>query len=580
MESRLDLKQHYDDHRNSIQKELVAEFGDDIEVDSEHSLNENFVLVLSLSRIIERESIKLYICFTEYFPDDFPDIYIFTQNNIIPRIPHVDSKGFVCTVNKEQSRPDVNDPFGVTKELIEKAKEIYRDGIKGCNLNDFQDEFLAYWSLNALKFNNIYTMFSPNKSVQVLDYIYKKSKGLIEGYIYDNETKLNQLLLNKKQQFSEFKSQKVLYIPFVNHLLNPYENRVSEFHTIVRKIYNRDLDDLINEHYKISDEHCLFLSSIENKDEIVLFGWEPERNQKYNGFRKGKIEFYRGVFQMASSSKIKKYAVERLDKERIFNRVGSCVSSIHNKKIMVTGCGSLGSHMINALSKSGISKFLLVDEQLLQVENIARHLCGYTYVDEYKVEAIKDLMTKHFPFLEFDISTKNILSLIIDDPGVIEDVDFNIVAIGKTNIELRIDQTIKKDVIYIWVETFAAVGHAVYIPADSSIRLKDFFNDKLQYKLQVILNSSDFYTNEAGCQTTFLPYSFSYLESFISIISAEVLKHLENTDSEAIVYVWINNLNDFEDYNFDIRPSFEHKQLTLNKYSGDGLLELINENNI
>lgn len=103
----------------------------------------------------------------------------------------------------------------------------------------------------------------------------------------------------------------------------------------------------------------------------------------------------------------------RVDKERLFTRGGDGELP-DDVRIGVIGCGSVGSHVIGSLVDSGIDQFLLIDEDTLKFENIARHTCGASQVGKPKVEAIKQKLVDHFPYIEISGYKENVLKILKD----------------------------------------------------------------------------------------------------------------------------------------------------------------------
>jgi Dinucleotide-utilizing enzymes involved in molybdopterin and thiamine biosynthesis family 2 len=78
--------------------------------------------------------------------------------------------------------------------------------------------------------------------------------------------------------------------------------------------------------------------------------------------------------------------------QNIFSRnTGILESSIMQKKeTIILGCGSVGSLVALQLAKSGVGKFLLVDNDILEYHNLCRHQCGISDVGKYKTDALKE----------------------------------------------------------------------------------------------------------------------------------------------------------------------------------------------
>lgn len=63
---------------------------------------------------------------------------------------------------------------------------------------------------------------------------------------------------------------------------------------------------------------------------------------------------------------------------------------LKHKKVCIIGCGAGGSKDAEYLVKSGITKFILIDDDTLQTENILRHGCHLDYLSIEKVYAVEE----------------------------------------------------------------------------------------------------------------------------------------------------------------------------------------------
>lgn len=88
-----------------------------------------------------------------------------------------------------------------------------------------------------------------------------------------------------------------------------------------------------------------------------------------------------------------KYEIEQYSLvQNIFSRnTGILESSImRDKKVIILGCGSVGSLVALQLAKSGVGNFLLVDNDIVEYHNLCRHQCGISDVGRYKTDALKE----------------------------------------------------------------------------------------------------------------------------------------------------------------------------------------------
>lgn len=99
---------------------------------------------------------------------------------------------------------------------------------------------------------------------------------------------------------------------------------------------------------------------------------------------------------------------------------------LENKKIVLFGCGAVGSKIIEILVRSGINNISLIDYKLLSKSNSVRH-CYYNSLDvgKPKVEVLSEFLTRinskttTKTYFEKLIPTSNLSHLISDDTDLI-----------------------------------------------------------------------------------------------------------------------------------------------------------------
>ena len=96
--------------------------------------------------------------------------------------------------------------------------------------------------------------------------------------------------------------------------------------------------------------------------------------------------------------------------QNIFSRnTGILESSImREKEVVILGCGSVGSLVALELAKSGVGKFLLVDNDVIEYHNLCRHQCGISDVGKYKTIALKERILNINPTAEVEIETTTV----------------------------------------------------------------------------------------------------------------------------------------------------------------------------
>ncbi|MCE5346024.1 MAG: ThiF family adenylyltransferase [Bacteroidales bacterium] len=135
-----------------------------------------------------------------------------------------------------------------------------------------------------------------------------------------------------------------------------------------------------------------------------------------------------------AESDIKFYGLYEIDFEKIFNRIPNKEEKtlLSNCKVTIIGCGSGGSSIAEYLVKSGVSKLVLIDSEILEVENVLRHTCTLKDIGLKKVLALKNRLKTINPIIEVTTIEKNIDSFTEEIDSKIKNSDLIINAIGNS----------------------------------------------------------------------------------------------------------------------------------------------------
>ena len=66
-------------------------------------------------------------------------------------------------------------------------------------------------------------------------------------------------------------------------------------------------------------------------------------------------------------------------------------------EVLVAGCGSGGGLVALQLVMSGVKHFTLIDQEVLEIENVIRHVCGRRYLGQPKTTALADVLRDRNP---------------------------------------------------------------------------------------------------------------------------------------------------------------------------------------
>jgi molybdopterin/thiamine biosynthesis adenylyltransferase len=93
-----------------------------------------------------------------------------------------------------------------------------------------------------------------------------------------------------------------------------------------------------------------------------------------------------------------------MNDDQLFARIAPLfdVGSLSNARVLIAGCGSGGGQVALQLAMSGVRKFALFDSDILEAENVIRHVCGLHYLGQKKVDAVADVLLDRNPALEIE----------------------------------------------------------------------------------------------------------------------------------------------------------------------------------
>jgi len=111
-----------------------------------------------------------------------------------------------------------------------------------------------------------------------------------------------------------------------------------------------------------------------------------------------------------------------------------------DKKVGIVGLGSGGSFVALSLAMSGVGKFVLVDNDVLEPGNVVRHSADHRYVGWNKAKAVADLIKHRNPDAEVDARE----GLIQEHMDALDDLDILVVAVDGEQAKYIINEAALK----------------------------------------------------------------------------------------------------------------------------------------
>jgi molybdopterin/thiamine biosynthesis adenylyltransferase len=106
-----------------------------------------------------------------------------------------------------------------------------------------------------------------------------------------------------------------------------------------------------------------------------------------------------------------------MNEDQLFARIAPLfdVGALSDARVLIGGCGSGGGQVALQLAMSGVRRFSLYDSDVLEPENVIRHICGRRYLGQKKVDAVADILLDRNPALELERHAIDIMTC--DDLG-------------------------------------------------------------------------------------------------------------------------------------------------------------------
>lgn len=496
---------------------------------------------LFIDTYVNGDVLRLKCTFPLAFPYEFPKVSILEEfYKKYKPLPHVDNKGGICTFDSNKVFPNKDKPKEMTLEVIKQAIKIIEDGINRINIDDFRDEFTSYWGLDSDIVADV--IFTPTDSPAILIGCRPNNNYL---YIAEGENKLKDFVqITKRFNFEKSKIFKVLYLPIEKEFTLPFPKTNSEMINFIKdtKYYDKYLEFL-----KDNSSPRIILFSQNINGSLCVEGWKHEKRKTPNGFRNNNINPIHLYKNLNGEDKIIKIRVNQLDHTRTFTRGGDGHIK-NNIKVSITGCGSIGSNLVKNLIDIGVKDFFLIDNETLSVENIARHYCGASYLRTLKVDAIKNELIRHYADINCDVYAENVFNLLKEDLTIFNECDYNFVVVGGLPIERKFIELfnsgqITKPIILVWVEPYLMGGHAVLLQEKANVE-KYLYDKNFNFKHRIILNGDEYVSREAGCESTYLPYSAFEVQYFLtSLIDFMNIKIFEKSIKGNYLLSWSGRLD-------------------------------------
>ncbi|TMM45554.1 MULTISPECIES: ThiF family adenylyltransferase [Sphingomonadales] len=451
-----------------------------------------------------------------------------------PSYPHVEEDGRLCII-EDSDELDHSQPIAIVKAVLGGAAKILEQGMAGTNQAEFQSEFLSYWNPTS-NGKSIHSLVDPCGGTRRVK-LWRSKAGY---FVAEDRATLNAWLANRAgkglPRGAECSSALLLWLhqPL---LPSEYPDTPEDVRDLAARLGEPALSTL-----------DAFLGR-DQQDWVILLGAEADngpciaavtvlsrkrhgrnRSNGTKGFRKGKAP-QAVVLEQARHGVLLRHRVERADPWWVHGRDGnSDLTTLRTSRVVMVGCGSLGSPIARLLAQAGVGEIDLVDPDQMKLENTSRHILGADTYRQSKAAALAQRLQRDFPHSRATGHPTGWQELAVDHTDVLSQADLVVSTIGSWSheAELNVRQLMTghpATVLYAWAEPHAAAGHAVLIGKSGGCLACG-----LSSTGQPLFCAAEFPAStlqrEAACGNYFQPYGVPEITAIASMAADLALDHL------------------------------------------------------
>ncbi|UXN36582.1 ThiF family adenylyltransferase [Avibacterium paragallinarum] len=405
---------------------------------------------------IENKNTKIeyFLIFSNSALLDFPKIYI-TENQLLllqkdfphitQPIPHLQKRKitylnnklyYVCYFMENSQIIPRND---LSKFILSIEQCLMSFFVKLLDKNkyiqEYSEDFLGTVIVLSDLTNDKNHFWHIVKNKENYNFLNSKSKNNIFYLQINNKSKPNFLGL--------FKNNQITTRSFLNFIQKWDDDTYKKLREYLNRINKKNKKKPIN-----------ILIEWKNK----LMGVSLEWNDCQNNLLKNFFD------KMFLNKKVVFYTVNLIDfKSSILrNLPEKSQNGLLNKKVFQVGLGAIGGYMADSLIKIGAGiddEFTIIDNDILSIDNVGRHLLGVEYIGKRKPQAFKEYVQRQTfnQMPKLNIKTNNIsdynFQYFIDHP-----VDLIVDATGSIEVQEYLNELVQQipleyrpNLLHLWI---------------------------------------------------------------------------------------------------------------------------------
>ncbi|PNH93289.1 ThiF family adenylyltransferase [Vibrio diazotrophicus] len=506
----------------------------------------------------EGKDLSFILKATSNYPYQTPNIYTYPALETL-KYPHVETNGKLCVwPETKQFDPTCRYYF---QQLLKDAHQLVTDILSGGLTEDFTKGFNSYWNINVDQQYAIQSLCDATdpRSREVYTYCANRT------YIFaDDKEKLKKYLINTRIKVNvKDKDLQQTFLMRVDTPWHPqnYPKKVENIFThlsadVGEQEAARFIYQAITNDYSASP--CLLIVNTPNG--LTACGLIMEVNDSDKrvckqrkalegvgrGFRKGTMNALKDFMPRAKHKSVRQLRGQRIDPSWVLGRdCNPDICELKNATVALIGLGSIGSHLLPLLVRSGVRNFVLIDPDIVEAANVGRQWYSINQIGTPKVSACNSELINQFPWVScktYSVSWLQSQQAISD----FENADLIISATGSWQSDCALGQLSEQDelppILWAFTESYGAATHAFYDPT-GGFELANLFD-----KTGGFLNSVASFNHETlkelpSCGGYFQSYGMGELSQGHSMIGKLALNALLGrlSNDQSTYYIWVGD---------------------------------------
>ena len=212
-----------------------------------------------------------------------------------------------------------------------------------------------------------------------------------------------------------------------------------------------------------------------------------------------------------------------------------------SKRVLVLGCGSLGSPLVDVLARAGVGHIDIVDQEGFDAANTSRHVLGLSDLKRGKATAMAARLTEAIPTVSVNGYVATASGWLTKAQGEASyDLIVDCTAESSVRVllaQLRTESLGTCPVVHAWVEPFCGAAHVVCTQADEPWPL----DDPAESMVNVAEYRAQTRVDLPACSYGFHPYGAADILQAAGFAAERVLWTLDHPDRPSVVWSWVRS---------------------------------------